>query len=266
MGAPPVPTDRRTIAVDHADRVAWITLDRPDRLNTINDQMVTEIGETLDQVERDGETRVVVVTGRGRAFCAGADLAADADAFDRIPAFVERTQELLLRLRALPLPVIAAVNGLAMGGGLELALSADVVVAAAGAPIGDGHANVGVLPGAGGATVLPRRIGPGLAKYLLFTGDTVPAEDLHHAGLVARLFPPEQLLAGTGEIAARIAEKSPLQLRAVKRLVAEGLSADSEAAALRLELAAVREHVRSHDMAEGVSAFLDKRPPAYLGR
>jgi enoyl-CoA hydratase/carnithine racemase len=262
-------SDYQTILIEQAGSVAWITLDRPDNLNTINDRMTTEIGDALDRCEADDVTSVLVLTGSGRAFCAGADLAppdgGEVDPSAMLP-FIERTQDLLIRLRDTPMVVIAAINGITMGGGLELALAADIVVAAADARIGDGHANVGVIPGAGGATVLPRRISPGLAKYLLFTGDTVSAEDLRTAGLVARVFPSQELRTGTQEIADRIAARSPLAHATVKRLVTEGLAAPDEAEAIRAELRAMRTYAHSHDMAEGVRAFLARRPPVFLGR
>ena len=141
----------QTILLEEAGPVAWVTLDRPDRLNAIDDRMAGEIGDVLDRLEADGRTRVLVLTGSGRAFCAGADLTprgGEVDPTALLP-FIERTQDLLIRLRRSPLPVIAAINGVTMGGGLELALAADLVVASAGARIGDGHANVGVLPGSG---------------------------------------------------------------------------------------------------------------------
>ena len=262
-------TDYRTILVEETGPVAWLTLNRPKSLNTMNDAMITEIGEALDRFETGGTVRIVALTGSGRAFCAGADLAppegADVDPGALLP-FIERAQDLLIRLRNSPLIMIAAINGVTMGGGLELALAADIVVAAAGARIGDGHANVGVIPGAGGATVLPRRISPALAKYLLFTGDTVSAEELQAAGLVARVFPAEELRAETQRIADRVAAKSPLASSIVKRLVDEGIAAPDEAVAIRAELREMRTYAHSHDMAEGIRAFFAHRPPVYLGR
>jgi enoyl-CoA hydratase len=252
-----------TTTVDRDGHVTWITLNRPDALNTLTHGSLDEIGAVLDAAEKGDGTRVIVITGAGRAFCAGADLTSVGD--DSIP-FLERIQELLLRVQTLPLPVIAAVNGVTMGGGLELACSADIVLAASGARIGDGHANVGVIPGAGSASVLPRLIGPGLAKYLLFTGDTLRAEDLHRAGLVAQVFPAEGFRDAVAAVAARIAAKSPLGLSTVKRLVAQGLEQPTVAAAMRLELDANVTYTRSYDMAEGVRAFREKREPRFLGR
>lgn len=262
------PGNYQTIEVGYDGRVAWIALNRPTRLNVINSLMVTELGEALDRVERD-DIQVVVLTGTGTAFCAGADLAdargTDGELTALLP-FVERTQDLLIRIRELPMPVIAAVNGVAMGGGLELALAADIVYAAEGAKIADAHANIGIIPGAGGSTVLPRRIGLGLASYLLYTGATLRSEDLCRAGLIVAVHPRDELARQVATVANRIAEKSALSLRVVKELIRKGAAAESETDALRLELKALRTHVASHDMAEGIQAFLDGRSPQFTGR
>ena len=185
-----------TLQLQRRGAAAWITLNRPDAMNALSGAMCDELSPLLARLGRDPEVRVLVLTGAGRAFCAGADLkgvlgdSADAPgADDPLNAFLDRVSDTIDRLRALPKPTIAALNGLTMAGGLELAMACDLMIAAESARIGDAHANFGVFPGAGGTAVLPRRIGPTAAKYLLFTGDTQSAAELLPLGLVNPVVP-----------------------------------------------------------------------------
>lgn len=257
-----------------SDRIAWITLNRPEMLNAVSFGGLAEIDHALDAVEADGETRVLVITGKGRAFCAGADLkgvvgkatgSSGGDTETGTDLFLRTIQALLARIRAFPMPVIAAINGIAMAGGLELAMAADILLAAEGAKIGDAHANFGVIPGAGGAAVLPRIVGPVVAKYLLFTGEALLARDLQQAGLIAKVYPDDRFLDEVRAVAVRISEKSPLGLRITKQLVAEGASL-SVCDALRLELEANEGYGRSYDIREGMAAFAERRKPEFQGR
>ncbi len=261
-----------TIRYEQRDAAAWITLNRPDAMNALSDALCAEMLAVLEQIERDPAIRVVVLTGAGRAFCAGADLKTvfdntsgeQADLDNAMAAFLDLVATMIERLRALPKPTIAALNGLTMAGGLELAMACDLIVAAEGARIGDAHANFGVFPGAGGAAVLPRRIGATAAKYLLFTGDTMPAAELVPLGLVNRVVPDADLTAEVGMLATRIATKSPLVLRRMKQAVADGLE-QPQASALRLERLVLDAHLHSYDMHEGLAAFVGKRKPVFKG-
>jgi enoyl-CoA hydratase len=171
----------------------------------------------------------------------------------------------MTRLEKFPKPVIAAVNGLALAGGLELVLCCDLVIAARSARLGDAHANFGLLPGGGSSVRLPRKIGPTRAKHLLYTGEFVPAEQLREAGLVNEVVDDADLLAAAGRLVARLRTKSPLVLRRMKALVDDGLEQPIETA-LRLELLASEVHAHSHDMKEGLAAFEEKRAPVFTGR
>jgi len=164
------------------------------------------------------------------------------------------------------MPVIAALNGATMGGGLELAMHCDIVVAIETARIADAHANVGVIPGAGGCALLPRLIGPQLAKYMLFTGGSLSAAQLHRAGLISQIFAPDEFMTGVESLAKQIANRSPLGLQWMKRLVHECLKKPHVEDALWLEIMANREYSQSHDMQEGVAAFVARRPAKFLGR
>lgn len=257
-----------TVTLDIQSRVAWLTLNRPDALNAISREMVAELNAAIDHIECAGPdtVRVLVITGAGRAFCAGADLASvAASAGQSGPSMPAAIQMLLRRVRKLPLPVIAALNGITMGGGLELALHCDIVVAADNAKIADAHANVGVLPGAGGAALLPRLIGPAFAKYMVFSGATVSAADLHRLGLIVQIFAPDELATGARALAERLASKSPLGLARMKRLIDDGLEQANLDTALAMELTANELHAHSHDYAEGLAAFHGKRAPLFTG-
>lgn len=250
-----------------AGPVAWLRLNRPEAMNALSTELLGDLDLAFDIVERDPAVRVVVLTGTGRAFCAGADLkeiGRPPDP-DRIVAFVRAAGATIDRIPALDKPVIAAVNGLALAGGLELVLACDVVIAAVSARLGDAHANYGLLPGAGGAVRLARVVGPTVAKYLAFTGLSLPAPDLVPLGLVNEVVPDGRLHARADELANHIAAKSPLGIARMKALVHDGLEQPLDTA-LRLEHLALATHAHSADLAEGLTAFTEKRTPRYLGR
>jgi len=259
------------IAFDHRGSVGWITLNRPTQMNSLTPTMTTELIDALARVAASVELRAVVITGAGdRAFCAGADLKAIRAWLDEpIQAgetdFLDRLTALFAALRAMPKPVIAAVNGLALAGGLEIVMACDLVIAADTATLGDAHSNFGVFPGAGGAAVLPRKIGINRAKYLLFTGDLVSAADMKAFGLVNEVVPSADLVPAAQRLAERLVAKSPLVLQKMKEIANRALD-QTEAAALRDEMLALRDHLRSADVREGLAAFADNRNPVFRGR
>jgi enoyl-CoA hydratase/carnithine racemase len=169
------------------------------------------------------------------------------------------------RLETFPMPVIAALNGLTLAGGLELTLCCDLVVAARSARLGDAHANYGLLPGGGSSVRLPRKIGPTRAKYLLYTGEFVPAEQLVAAGLVNEVVDDDMLIPATETLVTKLVNKSPLVLRRMKALVDDGLDQPS-AIALRQELLVSEVHAHSYDLKEGLAAFEEKRKPLFAGK
>ncbi|HYF61062.1 MAG TPA: enoyl-CoA hydratase/isomerase family protein [Burkholderiaceae bacterium] len=251
------------------DGALWLTLNRPAALNSLTPDIVEGIDRALAHAQDDSEVRAVVLTGTGRAFCAGADLKHVRETTHgdegAIAAFLDSVLATMSRLEKFPKPVIAAVNGLALAGGLELVLCCDLVIAARSARLGDAHANFGLLPGGGGSVRLPRKIGPTRAKYLMYTGEFVPAERLVEAGLVNEVVDDAELLEATGRLVAKLRAKSPLVLRRMKALVDDGLEQPIETA-LRLELLASEVHSHSHDMREGLAAFQEKRAPRFIGR
>ena len=253
-----------SVSFEVKGQVGWITLTRPKAMNALNPEMLQAMTAHLDAWEHDDGVRVIAVTGTGPAFCAGADLKVggtpqpgEKDLLDNIVVFFDA-------LRAYPKPVIAAVNGLALAGGLETVLCCDFVIAAESARFGDAHSNFGVFPGGGGAAVLPRKIPENIAKYLLFTGDSLPARDMKQYGLVSEVVADAELVARVQAIGDKLAEKSPLVLRKMKR-VADAAGDKSRADALRHELLELRDHQRSYDIAEGIRAFAEKRKPNFKG-
>ena len=245
--------------------VAWLTLNRPKAMNTISLDMIALYEKYLPQISADDSIRVLVVTGVGKAFCAGADLTQVLENVETgEPDFLDRICAVLDILRDFPKPVVAALNGITMAGGLETAMCADIVVAAEEAQIGDAHANFGVYPGAGGAALLPGLVPHNVAKYLLFTGKTLSAREMLNYGFVNEVVDGEQLIEATQKLADSIARKSPCALRRMK-VVANRSVGQSREASLAHEQVMLREHTRSYDFAEGLKAFSEKRKPEFKG-
>ncbi|HJM50256.1 MAG TPA: enoyl-CoA hydratase/isomerase family protein [Alphaproteobacteria bacterium] len=256
-----------TIIVEHRGPVAWITLNRPQAMNALTMPLMRELGSALESLEAHPDVRVLVLTGAGRAFCGGADLkdVAGATPGAAIAAFIEVARPVVSHLAAFPKPVIAAVNGLALAGGLELVLCCDLAVAAEGAKLGDAHANYGLIPAGGGSVRLTRRIGPQRAKLLLFTGRFVSAREALDLDLVTAVCADADLMDEVQELAQTIAAKSPLGLKRMKSLVADATRLDEDEA-LRAEERLAIEHSDSADAREGLAAFGEKRNPAFEGR
>lgn len=253
------------VRVDGA--VAWLTLNRPRVMNAINLAMLSALEGALTELDADTQVRVLVLTGSGPAFCAGADLKQVRDMLPPAPGapdFLDRATAVLGKLRDFPKPVIAALNGVTVAGGLELAMCADIVLAATGARIGDAHANYGVFPGAGGASVLPRIVPLNVAMYLLFTGKTLGAAEMRQYGFVNEVHDEDQLIGAAAVLAGEIAARSPAALRRLKA-VARHSADKARADALAHEQLMLREHQRSWDMQEGLRAFAAKRAPQFRG-
>jgi enoyl-CoA hydratase len=255
------------VRMERRGSTAWITLDRPEALNAFNPALVSQLSAAVGQAGADPAVRVLVLTGSGRAFSVGADLksisspSAEVDA-DSLLGFVAEAAAMIESVAAIAKPVIAAVNGVALAGGLELALACDFIIASERAVLGDAHANFGLLPGAGGSVRLLRRIGAAAAKRLMFSGDMMPAVDLVACGLVDEVVPSDLLDSRVRDLSESFSAKSPAGLAAMKRLVDEALDM-SLPAALAAEQQALAAHAQSPDLAEGLAAFRAKRVPVF---
>ncbi|HEY0396532.1 MAG TPA: enoyl-CoA hydratase-related protein [Candidatus Elarobacter sp.] len=257
-----------TILLEHDGAVATVTLNRPNVLNALNQRMLDELAETFAQLDRDESLRAVIVTGAGaKAFAAGADIgelnalstarAAEAQAL--------KGQALTSALERMRVPVIAAVNGFALGGGCELAMACDMRIASENARFGQPEVNLGILPGYGGTQRTTRLVGEGMAMYLCLTGEMIDAPEALRIGLVQKVVPLDGLLAEARRIAELIASKAPLAVAAAKRAIVSGASMTLPDG-LALEALLFGQVVMTDDFREGSQAFLDKRKASFAGR
>ena len=247
--------------------LAIITLNRPKALNAINGMMVEELEQAVRQVRDDPGVRVVVITGAGdKAFAAGADIT-EFKAMSPIDAwmFVQRLQRLFLQIERLPKPVIAAVNGYALGGGCELMMACDIVYASDAARIGQPEINLGIIPGGGGTQRLARLIGKQRAKELVLTGEIIGAQEAWGLGLLNKVVPADQLMVEVRKLADKLAIKGPLAVMAAKEAIEDGYDMALERA-LAYEGKLFALCFATEDRTEGVNAFLEKRPPNFKGK
>jgi enoyl-CoA hydratase/carnithine racemase len=246
------------------DNIATLTLNRPDKLNAASRELMQSMAAQVQAVARLPAVRAVIIAGSGRAFSAGGDLIEFGAALEADPATlladVRFNQDVFRQIEALPVPVIGAANGLAVAGGLELLLCCDIILAAEGVKMGDGHARYGVVP-AGGATVrLGERISPSHAAQLFYTAGIVDAGTLSAWGLVNEVLPADKLLPRAMELAREICRCSPEAVRAIKSLTAPSPERNRR---LEAELERFAEHVRGSDLAKGLAAFRAKTPVQY---
>jgi enoyl-CoA hydratase len=255
-----------TLLVEVAERIATITINRPDKLNALNSAVRRELVEALDALREDPEARVVVLTGAGeKAFVAGADIGEFAG---RTPIEQRATMEerrVFDEVAAYPRPTIAMINGFALGGGCELALACDLRVASRSARLGQPEIKLGILPGGGGTQRLPRLVGYGQALRLILTGERIGAEEAERIGLVDLVVDEAELVSRTRALAGAMAAHSPVALRLAKDAVRAALEMPLSAG-LRYERELFVTAFATEDKAEGIRAFLEKRQPEFKGR
>ncbi|MBI5441649.1 MAG: enoyl-CoA hydratase/isomerase family protein [Deltaproteobacteria bacterium] len=244
-----------------------ITLNRPDSMNSISFAMLRELRAAVEEIQFDPEARCVIVTGAGeKAFCSGADLKERAGMVENeVRRYIATIRSTFTLLENLPVPVIAAVNGVAFGGGTELALACDLRVLSETATMGLTETSLAIIPGAGGTQRLPRLVGRAKAKELIFTARRIDAATALEIGLTNKVTPPESLLSDARAYAAAIAANGPVAVRAAKTAINRGMEMDL-ASALVFESTCYETLIPTEDRLEGLAAFREKRKPAYRGR
>jgi enoyl-CoA hydratase len=254
------------LSLEKKDKIAIITIQRPP-MNPLNTRLIQELGRAADEVQADPEIKALIITGSGdKAFCAGADLAelVNKTAVESY-AFSEVSRIAFAKIANLDIPVIAAVNGLALGGGTELSLTCDFRIVAEKAKFGQPEINLGLIPGAGGTQRLPRLIGTSKAKEMIFLGEMVDASTAEKLGLANKVVPQELLMAEAEEMANKLAAKPAVALKLAKQAINSGVNMDLTSA-LKFEVQAFVTVYASDDCKEGTNAFLEKRKPCFTDK
>jgi enoyl-CoA hydratase len=253
------------VDVTHDGHVSILTINRPEKLNALSQQVLGDLNSAIEAVERTPGVRAAVITGTGKAFVAGADIAAMKDMEQAEGRGFGRLGHALCgRIERVRFPVIAAVNGFALGGGCELALACDFIYASTQAKFGQPEVNLGIIPGFGGTQRLPRRVGPAMARELIYTGKIIDATEALRIGLVNAVFELDELLPAATKAAAEIATKGPIAVANAKRLIRDGANIPLPKAN-KLEEDTFGAMFDTEDQAEGMEAFLEKRPPVFKG-
>jgi enoyl-CoA hydratase len=259
-----------TVIYEKKDNIGILTLNRPEKLNAVNSQLAKEIEEVIDEVENDDEVRVLIITGSGRAFCAGADIREPRPEVNLLHKINVRRNfsgmgyRFYQKIEDLGKPVIAAIHGYCLGGGLELAMACDLRIASEDAQIGDQHSRVGIIGGAGSTQRLPRLVGITKAKEMIFTGLPIDAQEAYRIGLVNKVVPPESLMDEAMRVARILVDRPPIVLKLTKMCINDGMKMDLSTA-LEYEQKCFTIVGFSEDSKEAMKAFTEKRKPQFKG-
>ncbi len=250
------------IILEKEENIAVITFNRPEAMNALNNQTRAEFGQAVADVAADDNIKVLILTGNGKAFVAGSDI---KEFNQTTPYAAHNIKRLGEMVEALEKPVIAAVNGFCLGGGCEIAMACDIIIASEKAKFGQTEINIGIIPGGGGTQRLQRLIGVCRAKELIFTGEIIRAEEADRIGLVNRVVPMDALMSTAKELAGKIATKSAAALKLAKTAINRGMQTHLESG-LKYEYELYSLSLSLEDKVEGVNAFLEKRAPKFIGR
>jgi enoyl-CoA hydratase len=248
------------------DGLAFVTINRPQALNALNTELLTELGDVFSRIDGAKELRAAILTGAGKAFVAGADISQMKDlSVAESRDMMKKGQAVMELIENLDKPVIAAVNGFALGGGCELSMACDIRFASDKAKFGQPEVNLGIIPAFGGTQRLSRLVGKGMAKHLIFSAEVIDAAEALRLGLVQKVFPAEELLTETEKYARIVMAKSPIGLKMAKRAINAGINLDLPSG-VAFELEAYVSVAASEDRIEGMTAFLEKRPASFKNK
>lgn len=248
-----------TLRYETKEQIAYVTIDRPKAMNALSTEVLDELQSVFQTIDSDPEIRVAILTGEGKAFVAGADIAqmvkmTGVEGYETI----RRGSQIITVIEAMEKPVIAAINGFALGGGCELAMACDIRIASEKAQFGQPEVGLGIIPGFGGTQRLPRLAGKGMAKYMILTGDYIKADEALRIGLVEKVVTPEELMPECEKIAKKIIKNAPIAVKVAKTTINNGIMLDT-ATAVALESESFGVSFASDDRIEGMTAFLEKR-------
>lgn len=256
----------KNLLFNEKENIAIITINRPEKLNALNGETVTELSNIFSQIQDSGKIKAVIITGAGeKAFVAGADIKEINNLDEKSGIeFSKKGNSVFRFIEKMSIPVIAAVNGFALGGGCELAMACHLRIASANAKMGQPEINLGIIPGYGGTQRLPQLIGKSNALYFLLTGDMIDANKAQELGLINEVVQPEELMTRVEEIAKLLASKAPIAAQNILQTVDEGMNKQIDES-LNIETSSFGDVCGTNDMKEGTSAFLEKRKPVFKG-
>ncbi|MBV1758363.1 MAG: enoyl-CoA hydratase/isomerase family protein [Dethiosulfatibacter sp.] len=256
----------KNIKFENHDGVGILTMNRPEALNALNSETLAELSECVDKIAADNDVQVVILTGEGKSFVAGADIKEMVNMTSKEGySFGKTGQAVFSKIEKLPQPVIAAVNGFAFGGGCELSMACDIRLASEKAKFGQPEVALGIIPGFAGSQRLPRIVGKGIAKELLYTGNTIDAQEAYRIGLVNKVYSPETLIDEAKKMAAVIMSKGPYAVRLCKEAVNTGFEVD-QATGSDFEASLFGITCSTEDKKEGMTAFIEKRKATFVGK